>query len=98
MKMMARFYPIIKNKYFISIICFVVWMAFFDPKDWQTIIARKEKLHELQNSEHALIKQIADTRAELRLLKLNAETVERYSREKYLMKKDNEDLFLVKTR
>ena len=98
MKMLARFYPTIKNKYFISVICFITWMAFFDPKDWGTIIARNEKLHELQNSEQALIKQIGKTRAELRLLKLNAETVERYSREKYLMKKDNEDLFLVKTR
>jgi cell division protein FtsB len=98
MKMLARFYPIIKNKYFISVICFVIWMMFFDPKDWETIIARQDKLHELQNSEQALIKQIAETRVELRLLKLNAETVERYSREKYLMKKDNEDLFLVKTR
>jgi cell division protein FtsB len=98
MKMIGRFYPIIKNKYFISVICFVTWMAFFDPKDWGTIIDRKEKLHELQSSEQALIKQIAETRSELRLLKLNAETVERYSREKYLMKKDNEDLFLVKTR
>ena len=98
MKILSRFYPIIKNKYFISVVSFVIWMAFFDPKDWGTIIARKDKLHELQNSEQALIKQIAETRAELRLLKLNAETVERYSREKYLMKKDNEDLFLVKTR
>ena len=96
MKMLARIYPIIKNKYFVSIICFVTWMAFFDPKDWGTIIARKDKLNELQKSEQGLIKQIAETRAELRLLKLNAGTVERYSREKYMMKKDNEDLFLVK--
>ena len=73
-------------------------MLFFDPKDWGSIAERTNKLHELQKSEQQLIKQIADTRAELNLLKLNAETVERYSREKYLMKKDNEDIFLVKSK
>jgi len=72
-------------------------MAFFDPKDWGLLSARLDKLHDLQKSEQVLIKQIADTRVELNLLKSNAQTVERYSREKYLMKKDNEDLFLVKT-
>lgn len=97
MNLIKRLYPVIRNKYFISTLFFVVWMAFFDPKDWGSIMDRKEKLRELQNSEQSLIKQIADTRAELNLLKLNAESVERYSREKYLMKKDNEDLFLVKT-
>ena len=39
--------------------------------------------------------QISDTRQELQLLKTNPETLEKYAREKYLMKKDNEDLFIV---
>ena len=34
---------------------------------------------------------------ELDLLKTNAQTIEKYAREKYLMKKDNEDLFIVNT-
>ena len=98
MKVLSRIYPVVKNKYFISIVFFIIWMLFFDPKDWGSIAERTNKLHELQKSEQQLIKQIADTRAELNLLKLNAETVERYSREKYLMKKDNEDIFLVKSK
>ena len=98
MKLLSRIYPVVKNKYFISIVFFIIWMLFFDPKDWGSIAERTNKLHELQKSEQQLIKQIADTRAELNLLKLNAETVERYSREKYLMKKDNEDIFLVKSK
>ena len=98
MKVLSRIYPVVKNKYFISIVFFIIWMLFFDPKDWGSIAERTNKLHELQKSEQQLIKQIADTRTELNLLKLNAETVERYSREKYLMKKDNEDIFLVKSK
>jgi len=41
--------------------------------------------------------QIADTKHELELLKTNPETLEKYAREKYLMKKDNEDLFIITT-
>ena len=39
--------------------------------------------------------EITETRKELGLLKTNAQTIEKYAREKYLMKKDNEDLFIV---
>lgn len=76
-------------------ILFVVWMAFFDPKDWQLIASRKQKLNELEKSEKKLQQQIAETRKELHLLKSSAESIEKYAREKYMMKKDNEDLFIV---
>lgn len=72
-------------------------MLFFDMKDWPLISSRKDKLSDLQKSEEHLNKQIADTRKELGLLKTNAQTIEKYAREKYLMKKDNEDLFIVNT-
>jgi cell division protein FtsB len=72
-------------------------MMFFDPKDWSLISGRREKLKDLQKSERHLNHQIAETRTELNLLKTNAQTIEKYAREKYLMKKDNEDLFIVNT-
>jgi cell division protein DivIC len=97
MKYWPGIYAVLKNKYFITSAVFLVWMAFFDVKDWGLISSRKEKLKELQQSEQHLTKQIAETRNELNLLKNSAQTIERYAREKYLMKKDNEDLFLVNT-
>lgn len=95
MKILNTALLIAKNKYFIATGCFVIWMLFFDPKDVSLILSRRDKLKELQKSEHHLNQQIAETRNELNLLKTNAETIEKYAREKYLMKKDNEDLFLV---
>lgn len=97
MKQFSGIFSILKNKYFIALTFFIVWMLFFDPKDWSLISARKSKLRELQKSEQHLTQQIADTRKELGLLKTNAQTIEKYAREKYYMKKDNEDLFIVKT-
>jgi cell division protein FtsB len=88
-------FSILKNKYFIASLLFVVWMLFFDPKDWSLIHERKNKLTDLEQSEEVLEQRIKDTRVELDLLKTNAQTIEQYAREKYYMKKDNEDLFIV---
>jgi len=70
-------------------------MFFFDPKDIHSDLSRREKLKELQKSEQHLTQQITETKAELKQLETNAQTIEKYAREKYLMKKDNEDLFIV---
>ena len=96
MKIITGIFSFVRNKYFIAAAFFIVWMLFFDMRDWSLISSRREKLADLQKSEMHLNRQIAETRHELDLLKKNAETIERYAREKYLMKKDNEDLFIVK--
>ena len=90
-------YRFIKNKYFISILVFLIWMSFFDVKDWGLIAERLNKLGDLEKTEKTLTKQIQETRLELNLLRSEAESIERYAREKYLMKKDNEEIFIVKT-
>jgi len=84
-----------KNKYLLASAFFLVWMLFFDPKDVSSGINRWRKFKELQASEQKLTRQIEGTRGELGQLKSNAQTIEKYAREKYWMKKDNEDLFIV---
>ena len=96
MSLLPKIFKLIKNKYFIVCISFLIWMTFFDLKDWGLIADRVQKLKELQKNEQQFTKQIVETKAELVLLRSNAQTIERYAREKYLMKKDNEDIFIVK--
>ena len=97
MKFLTHIPSWLKNKYLITSVFFGVWMVFFDPKDVLSDLERRDKLNELQTSELHLKEQISDTRQELDLLKNNAQSIEKYAREKYLMKKDNEDLFIVKS-
>jgi cell division protein DivIC len=87
----------LKNKYVIVILAFAVWMTFFDPKDMGLILSRTSKLTELKTSEKHLKTEILETRKELSLLKTDAGSIEKYAREKFYMKKDNEELFIVKT-
>lgn len=86
---------IFKNKYLLAIVAFLVWMFFFDRNDLLSQFERVRHANELKKMEETKSLQIADTRKELDLLKTNAQTIEKYAREKYLMKKDNEDLFIV---
>ena|SRR6476620_10261607 len=83
------------NKYLITGIIFVIWMTFFDRNDLTLQFRRIHELNQLEESERLMNEQIADTKNELNLLKTNPQTLEKYAREKYLMKRDNEDLFII---
>jgi cell division protein FtsB len=72
--------------------------AFFDKNDFFQQYERIQHVRELSKNEQHQVKQIAETRKELEFLITNAQTIEKYARERYMMKKDNEDLFVLPTR
>lgn len=85
----------LKSKYFLCSAGFVVWMLFFDPRDLYTQVERTRELKELQASKKHYEQQLATEQHELEQLKNDPTKVEKYAREKYLMKRDNEDLFII---
>jgi len=85
-----------KNKYLLSLAVFAVWMIFFDSQDVITThVKLRKELNQLQESRSYYLGQIGETKKELEQLKSDPETLEKYAREKYRMKKDNEDLFII---
>ncbi len=85
-----------KSKYPLTLLGFAVWMFFFDDRDIITThIRHPHELKQLQQSKAYYEEQINTTRTELKQLKLNTATIEKYAREKYFMKRDNEDLFVI---
>lgn len=97
MKLLTHIPSWLKNKYLLTGVFFAIWMFFLDQKDIISAFERKDKLNDLQKSEQHLKKLITESHQELDLLKNNAQSIEKYAREKYMMKKDNEDLFIVKS-
>ena len=79
----------------LATISFVVWMLFFDRNDVFTQIERKSELNELRQSKQYFEKQIAENRKFSKDLQFNASAIEKYARERYLMKRENEDLFII---
>jgi cell division protein FtsB len=95
MRLLTRLPAWLRNKYFLSAACFIVWMLFFDPRDIFTQAAHSRELKQLQTSKAWYEQEIAKESAEAEQLKNNPATIEKYARERYLMKRQNEELFLV---
>jgi len=85
----------VQNKYLISTVFFIAWMVFIDRNDLPTQWKRVKELKSLQQSERNMENQINNTKKELGLLKTSPFTLEKYAREKYMMKRDNEDLYII---
>jgi cell division protein DivIC len=87
----------LKNKYLLTGTFFILWMFFFDPKDILSYFERRDKLNELETSQKHLKHLITESLEQQNLLKNNARDIEKYARENYMMKKDNEELFIINT-
>jgi len=95
MKLLRNIPSFLRNKFLLASLCFLVWMLFFDRNDVFTQMERRGELNELRQSKHYFEKQIAENRKFSKDLQFNASAIEKYAREKYLMKRENEDLFIV---
>ena len=95
MRLLTHLPAWLKNKYLISFAAFCVIILFLDKNDFFTQNGRLKELRKLQQSKRYYTTQIAAERKELEALKTNPAAVEKLAREKYLMKRDNEELFLV---
>ena len=85
------------GRYLLTLAGLLVWMIFFDDRDIMTTYFRHPReLRQLQESKKNYEEQIIALRKESGLLKSNAAMLEKYAREKYYMKRDNEDLFIIK--
>jgi len=97
MKLLTKIPSWLKSKYLLTAAGFLVWILFFDARDFITSHFRERgELMKLEKSKKYYEQQIAATKHELEQLRSNPALMEKYAREKYLMKRDNEDLFLIR--
>lgn len=85
----------LKNKYFITIFVFVVYISFFDSNN---LLRQKDLLQELKKVEKErqyYLQEIKENQTTTYELLNNIDLLEKYAREKYLMKRDDEDIFLI---
>jgi cell division protein FtsB len=83
------------NKYVLTIIFFVVWMLFFDQKDIFSTLKKKKELKTLVEKKQYYISEIEATKKELTDFQQNTTAIEKFAREKYMLKKDGEDIFII---
>ncbi len=92
---MKKLLDLLKNKYFLSSVAFIVWMMFFDRNDLTSQIDYRSQVHKLEADKSFYTKEITKAEKDLQELTTNSERLEKFARERYFMKKENEDIYVI---
>lgn len=87
--------PWLKNRFVLVGLVFLVWMVFFDSNDLISQYKYKRKLKQLEENKNFYLEQIELVKKDKEELFTNLEKLEKFAREKYKMKRDDEDLYIV---
>ena len=83
-----------QHKYLITIVTFLVIIVFLDENSLIQRAKHQQEIKELTNEIEKYRKQYEEDTERLKELTNNPEAMEKIAREKYLMKKPNEDIFI----
>lgn len=86
---------IISNKFVISLLIFFFWLFFFDQHSIWERKENKNKIEALIKEKEYYLSKIEKDKNRIHELKTNRENLEKFAREQYLMKKKNEDIFII---
>ena len=92
---MGKYLKYTKNFYVLFTVFFIVWMSFIDSNDFLTQFKLRTKIKELESQKEFYLERKEKIRAEREELMSNYELLEKFARERYLMKKKTEDLYVV---
>ncbi len=83
------------NKYVLISSLFVFWMLFFDDASLTQHITIDNEIEELKEDRDFYKDKLNEVKAELKKVKEDPESIEKIARERFYMKKDNEDIFIL---
>ena len=86
---------ILKNKYILVGGIVFLWIAFFDSHNLVKQVKLKSEMKELEDKRDFYKTEIRNDSIALHELTTNPETQEKFAREKYFMKKKNEDVIVI---
>ncbi len=94
-KILDRVPSFFKSFYFLSTLFFLFWLSFIDSNDLFLQRELKVKQSELIEAKKFYEDKILEVKNDREALLNNSELLEKIAREKYLMKKANEDLYII---
>lgn len=94
-QMKAILIKIFTNKYFLTVLVLIVTISFFDRYDIKTQFQMRNELKELEATKKFYENEILKNKSIINALQYDSVALEKFAREKYLMKKNNEEIFLV---
>lgn len=92
---LLKIWRILRNYYVLATLVFVVWVGFIDTDNFISQRKQRKEVDDLLAKKKFYTEEIQKMKKLSNDLATNKEAMERYGRETYLMKKPNEDIFLV---
>lgn len=90
-----RIPPLLRNRYMLTVLVFLVWIMLFDNNNLVNRYRYMKNLRQLENDREYYMERIEEDRRKLNELKTSDENLEKFAREEYFMKKDNEDIYII---
>ncbi|MBN2681269.1 MAG: septum formation inhibitor [Bacteroidales bacterium] len=90
-----RIIRIFRNRYILSLSLFIIWIGIFDGNN---LIERRRDLkirNKLIKEKQYYKEQIQEDGKRLKELMSTEENLEKFAREQYLMKREDEDIFII---
>ena len=92
---MEAFWRVLRNKFVLTAILFFTWLILFDQNSIVDRISLARLNRNLREQKRHYEEQIKDDRQRMEELQGSDEKLEKFAREQYLMKKHDEELFIV---
>jgi cell division protein FtsB len=82
------------NRYVFVFLFFAVWMLFLDNYSYLEHRVLNKELNELETNKNYYLDEIKKDCLDIKRLN-NPDQIEKYAREKYYMKRDSEDIYII---
>ena len=92
----SRLFKIIKNKYLIALAVFILVILFAPRNNFPYYLQLNKQLKELETRKQFLEEEIRNDSISFSELEKSMEAAEKFGREKYMMKRENEDIYVIK--
>ena len=87
-------FKFLSNKYVWVLLFFTTWMVFLDNYSYFDHRMLNNQIEELEDNKKYYQEEIKKDQENIKKLK-NPQQIEKYAREKYYMKKDSEDIYII---
>jgi len=90
----SKFLKPFKNIFILILIVFIVWMLFFDANSYLIHHELNSDINDLEAEKEYYQKEILKDKKALKKLSTE-EGLEKFAREEYYLKRDNEEIFII---
>ncbi len=94
-RILARIPAVLRNRYGLALGVLLLWIMLFADYDLFTMMKLRGELGRMREQRAHFAQEVEHTKEQLHQLNSDQDLLERFAREKYLMKRDNEDVFVL---